>query len=65
MKVCGLFEQPGITLGLALLTFTGQNYGAGKYDRIKQGVRAGVVLSVLVNLPLQHWKFSARSFWHP
>ena len=51
MKVCGLFEQPGITLGLALLTFTGQNYGAGKYDRIKQGVRAGVVLSVLVNLP--------------
>ncbi|MFQ7767719.1 MAG: MATE family efflux transporter [Fusicatenibacter saccharivorans] len=42
MKVCGLFEQPGITLGLALLTFTGQNYGAGKYDRIKQGVRAGV-----------------------
>lgn len=30
MKVCGLFEQPGITLGLALLTFTGQNYGAGK-----------------------------------
>lgn len=51
MKVCGLFEQPGITLGLALLTFTGQNYGAGKYDRIKQGVRAGVVLSVLVNVP--------------
>ena len=51
MKVCGLFEQPGITLGLALLTFTGQNYGAGKYDRIKQGVRAGVVLSVLVNIP--------------
>ena len=26
------------------------------------GVRAGVVLSVLVNLPLQHWKFSAREF---
>ena len=46
-----MIEQPGITLGLALLTFTGQNYGAGKYDRIKQGVRAGVVLSVLVNLP--------------
>ena len=25
MKVCGLFEQPGVTVGLALLTFTGQN----------------------------------------
>lgn len=38
MKVCGLFEQPGVTVGLALLTFTGQNYGAKKYDRIKSGV---------------------------
>ena len=65
MKVCGLFEQPGITLGLALLTFTGQNYGAGKYDRIKQGVRAGVVLSVLVNLPFAALEIFCRSFWHP
>ena len=51
MKVCGLFEQPGVTVGLALLTFTGQNYGAKKYDRIKSGVWAGVILSILVNLP--------------
>lgn len=51
MKVCSLFEQPGVTLGLAILTFTGQNYGAKKYQRIKNGVAAGLFLSVLVNLP--------------
>ena len=63
--MCGLFEQPGITLGLALLTFTGQNYGAGKYDRIKQGVRAGVVLSVLVNLPFAALEIFCPKLLHP
>ncbi|MFR7376305.1 MAG: MATE family efflux transporter [Oliverpabstia sp.] len=29
-KILGLFEQPANTVGLALLTFVGQNYGAGK-----------------------------------
>ena len=29
-KILSLFEQPANTVGLALLTFVGQNYGAGK-----------------------------------
>ena len=62
MKVCGLFEQPGVTVGLALLTFTGQNYGAKKYDRIKSGVWAGVILSILVNLPFAALEIFAPKF---
>ena len=62
MKVCGLFEQPGVTVGLALLTFTGQNYGAKKYDRIKSGVWDGVILSILVNLPFAALEIFAPKF---
>ncbi|WP_155829612.1 MATE family efflux transporter [Butyrivibrio sp. XPD2002] len=52
MKFAGLFEQFGISVGLAILTFVGQNKGAGNYNRIRKGVRQGLALSVLVNIPL-------------
>ncbi len=52
MKFQGLFEQFGVSVGLAMLTFVGQNKGAGRYDRIRKGVREGLVLSTLVNVPL-------------
>ena len=51
-----------MTVGLALLTFTGQNYGAKKYDRIKSGVWAGVILSILVNLPFAALEIFAPKF---
>ena len=41
-KILGLFEQPANTVGLALLTFVGQNYGAGKMDRVRKGYRASL-----------------------
>lgn len=51
-KITGLGQQPGQAVGLTMLTFTGQNLGAGRYDRIKDGVKKGVLLSVLVNIPI-------------
>ena len=51
-KILGLFEQPANTVGLALLTFVGQNYGAGKKERIRTGIREGVILTILINIPL-------------
>ncbi len=51
-KITGLGQQPGQAVGLTLLTFTGQNLGAGKYDRISEGVKKGALLSVLVNIPI-------------
>ena len=52
MKFAGLFEQFGISVGLSMMTFVGQNKGAGKYDRIRRGVRQGLLLSVIINIPL-------------
>ena len=52
MKFASLFEQFGMSVGLAMLTFVGQNKGAGKYDRIKKGVWQGLALSTLVNIPI-------------
>ncbi len=52
MKFASLFEQFGMSVGLAMMTFVGQNKGAEKYDRIKTGVRQGLFLSVIINTPL-------------
>jgi len=38
-KVYGLLECSATSLGLACCTFFAQNYGAGKYDRVKRGVK--------------------------
>ena len=38
-KVEQLTTQPTFTFGLAAATFTAQNAGAGKLDRVKDGVR--------------------------
>jgi len=52
MKFAALFEQIGVSVGLSVLTFVGQNYGAGKIDRIRKGVMHGLILSTIVNIPL-------------
>lgn len=39
------------TLGNGLSSFSAQNLGAGKYDRIRRGYRAGIILTILVAVP--------------
>lgn len=39
---------PILAFGQAMVTFTGQNYGAGYYDRIRKGVRSCNLFSALV-----------------
>jgi putative MATE family efflux protein len=51
MKLAGVFEGFGVSVGLSMLTFVGQNTGAQKYSRIRKGVRQGIFLSTAVNLP--------------
>ena len=46
-KILSLFEQPANTVGLALLTFVGQNYGAGKYHRMRKSVRVCMVMAYI------------------
>jgi len=43
-KYINLFMQPACTAGFAMSSFTSQNYGAGQYFRIKEGLK--VCLSI-------------------
>ncbi|WP_343208718.1 MATE family efflux transporter [Anaerolentibacter hominis] len=47
MKVDGFVVMPITSFGLASMTFTGQNIGARKYDRVKKGVVVGAVMSLI------------------
>ncbi|WP_234123904.1 MATE family efflux transporter [Clostridium hydrogenum] len=50
MKIMSLAEQPGVTFGFAMSTFTGQNLGAKKYDRIRVGIIKCIKISTTVNI---------------
>lgn len=41
MRVDGFAMMPNFTFGQAMSVYTGQNFGAGKYDRVGLGVRQG------------------------
>ena len=41
-----LVTQPAVTFGVAMATYSGQNLGAGKTDRIKEGVAKCTVLTL-------------------
>lgn len=41
-KMDVIFWMSVSSMGLAVTTFAGQNYGAGKFDRLKQGVKVAV-----------------------
>lgn len=45
-KVDEIFMMPFGTLTMACSTFTGQNYGAGKIDRIQKGIKSGIAISM-------------------
>ena len=49
-KIFGLLDCTSISLGVACCTFLAQNYGAGKYDRVKQGVRTAVKISCIIGV---------------
>ena len=45
-KLYGLLEIAGTSYGFAMTTYAGQNYGAGKLDRVSKGIRAGMVIAL-------------------
>lgn len=49
-KIYGLMEMAAVSFGGALGAYTGQNIGAKKLDRVKKGVRVGMLLSVITSL---------------
>lgn len=56
-KLYGVLEIAAVSYGYAVLTYVGQNYGANKLDRIKEGVRSaailGTVTAIIITILLQ------------
>lgn len=46
-KLYGLLEIAATSYGYAMVTYVGQNLGAGKIRRIKQGVRSAVIIGTI------------------
>lgn len=49
-KYLNLFMLPGITLGFAVSAFSGQNFGAGKFERIRRGMKSVCLLALFWSL---------------
>ena len=49
-KIYGLLESSAISLGYAVTTYTAQNYGAGRYDRIRNGLKSSVLIAVAMSV---------------
>lgn len=43
-KIRQMFTLPMESVGMAMATYVGQNYGAKRFDRIKAGIRSGLVI---------------------
>lgn len=46
-KVFELVSLPNSVLGFAMATYCGQNYGARRFDRIRQGIRASLIIAAV------------------
>ncbi len=47
-----LIHQPFTTLGAAISTYCGQNYGAEKYDRVYMGYRKGFLVMTVIGIAM-------------
>lgn len=52
MRVDGFAMMPNFTFGIAMTTFTGQNLGAGKLDRVHRGAKDGLKIGVAASVAL-------------
>lgn len=49
-KMDGIFWMTINSFGIALTTFVGQNYGAGKFDRVRRGIKDTMVMATLTTI---------------
>ena len=46
-KIQNIITQPFPSLGASMATYVGQNTGAGRMDRVKEGVKADIILTLI------------------
>ena len=51
-KVEGFLYFPLFSFGLALTSFIGQNVGAGRYDRVKEGMKISMYIAVIGSIAM-------------
>ena len=51
-KMDGLFWMAMDAMGISITTFAGQNFGAGKIDRLKKGTYVGLLMSTVITVGL-------------
>lgn len=51
-KLYGLLEIAALSYGFAINTYVGQNYGAGKMDRIRSGMKSATVLALATSVAI-------------
>ncbi|HHY13875.1 MAG TPA: MATE family efflux transporter, partial [Thermoanaerobacterales bacterium] len=49
MRVDGFAMMPNFTFGMTMTTYSGQNIGAGKIDRVQEGTKQGLKIAVAVS----------------
>lgn len=52
MRVDGFAMMPNFTFGTAMTTYTGQNIGAKRLDRVEKGVKSGMKMGMIVSVTL-------------
>lgn len=48
-KLYGILEIAATSYGYAMITYVGQNLGAGKFDRIRKGMAKAIVISLITS----------------
>lgn len=56
-KLYGLLEIAAVSYGYAISTYTGQNLGAKKFDRIKKGVHTAVIMGIITSMIIALFMF--------
>ena len=49
-KLYGILEIAATSYGYAMITYVGQNLGAGKYKRIREGMRSAVLIATVTSI---------------
>lgn len=49
-KLYGILEIAATSYGYAMITYVGQNLGAGKYKRIRQGMRSALIIAMITSV---------------
>ena len=62
-KMDGLFWMTISSFGIALTTFVGQNFGAGKYDRVRKGIKDTMWMATITSVAICSVLFTFAEFF--